>query len=430
MKDYIKLNVLEGSLQVTNENQIPVPKENEIIYDTSALFEKPLEKSEIFKLDEFAKLYKESLKYVKERDMEDYGKGLFTKGRVPRGEIFLPYTGLYISPLMEKEHIVGELSHSRYNLRTGHQLTCLTKDNLGLAHSAQHLPTPENRKNDSAICANLMITLVHIKIKYNKKVNYLHLIVLRNEEDLKTASLLGYDYGFIYWKHIKSAYVEWDAKGRVVNKIAMSSMEFKGENLIVGISQNPKTICLNLPELYMVIFPKGIREDLFQPDKSQKNLPVILVPGELVKWVQDKHADNKEAVLELSIVKFLQANNIKPFFKDSQPKYVLNNDILYLGTEFLENLTVYELEKLIQALNIPEIIFINGNRKDAKEENTKISGELSELFEILSISEITADSSGQKLESPGSSKFFKPADNQPEASHSKTSDYGQKQYVP
>lgn len=421
MKDYIKLNVLEGSLQVINVNETPIPKENEIIYDSSALFEKPHEKSEKLNLDEFAKLYKESLNYVKERDMGDCGKGIFTKGLVPSEKIFLPYTGLYISSLMEKEHIVGELSHSRYNLRSDHQITCLTKENLGLAHSAQHLPTPENRKNTSAICANLMPNLVHIKIKYNKKINYLHLIVLRNGEDLKDTSLLGFDYGLIYWNNIKSPYVEWDSRGHVVNKIAMLNMKFKGDNLIVGVSQNPKTICLNLPELYMVLFPKGIREDLFKPDKPQNNLSVLLLPGELLKWCQDKHADNIKSVLVLPIGKFLQENNIKPFFKDSLPKYVLDNEILYLDTEFLENLTVYELERLIQVLNIPEIIFVNKNQTDAKDANTKVSGELNELFKILSISENSLDDSNQKSSSPESSKFFKDENKQPESSSSKQS---------
>ncbi|WP_342219624.1 hypothetical protein [Rickettsiella endosymbiont of Miltochrista miniata] len=411
MQDYIKLNVLEGSLQVIKENKIPVPKENEIIYDASALFEKPLEKSEAFKLDKFSNLYKKSLGYVKERNMGDYGKGIFTKGWVLSSVIFLPYTGLYISSELEKEHIVGELYHSRYNLRTGHQITCLTKENLGLAHSAQHLPTLENRRNDSAICANLMTTLIHIKIKFNKKINYLHVIVLRNEEDLKANSLLGYDYGFIYWKNIKSPYVEWDLKGHIVNKVALLETKFKEESLVLTVSQTPKTKYFQLPEPYMVIFPKGIREELFNPDKLQINLPVMLVSTELIKLFK-----NEKTLLVLPIVNFLQANHIKPFFKDSQPKYVLDNDMLYLETEFLENLTACELERLIPALNVPEIIFNGVDKKYMQEENTGISSELSELLEILKLSEITPDNSGQKLKSPGSSQFFKPANNESEAS--------------
>ncbi|MEN9447694.1 MAG: hypothetical protein RJA25_984 [Bacteroidota bacterium] len=416
MKDYIKLNILEGSLQVIIESEIPVPKQNEIIYDSSAIFEKPNKQLKSFKVNELVKLYKNSLEYIKEQDMGDYGKGLFTKGLVPRGKIFLPYPGLYISSLIEKEHIVGK-QFSKYKLHTD-QITSVSEENLGLAHSAQHLPTLENRKNASAICANLISTYVYIKIKYKNKINYLYLILFRNAEDLEATSLLGFDYGLIYWENIKSFYVEWDSRGRVINKIAMLSIEFKGENLALAVSQNPKSEYLQLSELYMIFFPKGILEDIFNPDKLQNNLPIILVSEELVKWIQDKHTGNEKTVLALPILKFLPKNNIKPFLKDNFTKYVVHNNVLYLEIEFLENLTVYELERFIQALNIPEISFLNGHQKDPKNANTNISSELIELFEILNISKITLDNSEQKLESPGSSKFFKTADNQTESSGS------------
>lgn len=121
--------------------------------------------------------------------------------------------------------------------------------------------------------------------------------------------------------------MEWDAKGHIVNTIAMLNIEFKGESLALAVSQNPKTKYFRLPETHMAIFPKGIREELLQPDKSQNNLPMILASETLLKCIQNQHADNQKIILALPIANFLHENNIKPLFKDNFPKYVLDAEI-------------------------------------------------------------------------------------------------------
>lgn len=222
----------------------------------------------------------------------------------------------------------------------------------------------------TACSVNLFPSLIYFKIKFDGKVICLPLFYLSNIKALDSNHQLGWDYGINYWIVAKSGFVEWDSKGNVVNKVALLGIKFKGKECTVTISQTPETKFVYFPDPYMIVFPKGIKEELFNSVNLLGIFPVVFIREKLINSINGKY------FIAISSDKFLNTKNVP---EDKFPNYLFLDDKLYLGVEFLASLTPYELNELFVTLNATEIICSEFEQSPVSS-NANVSDELTQLF--------------------------------------------------